>query len=205
MTGTDLLEALSFVDEKYIQEAENARLSAKIPWIKVLSVAACLCILITGALALERMTDKFAETEAAAPAIPESAATLEEPAAAAPKEEAGTPLMPEEAFSESVAEPEAPIPFDKEVASGELLQIPYAKLRVVTILEDGSFEAIAEATQEMEVDTQVTVVVDPSKVPGAEGTMVDTIGVAEGALVEIYDGAYDASQNILYVVELIIP
>lgn len=205
MTGTDLLEALSFVDEKYIQEAESARLSAKIPWIKVLSVAACLCILITGALALERMTDKCAESEAAAPAIPESAAPLEEPAAAAPKEEAGTPLMPEEAFSESAAEPEAPLPFDKEVASGELLQIPYAKLRVVTILEDGSFEAIAEATQEMEVDTQVTVVVDPSKVPGAEETIVDTIGVAEGALIEIYDGAYDASQNILYVVELIIP
>lgn len=197
MTGTDLLEALSFVDEKYIQEAENARLSAKIPWIKVLSVAACLCILITGALALERMTDKSAESEAAAPAIPESAVALEEPAAAAPKEEAGTPLMPEEAFSESAAE--------EKVPSDELAHVPYAKLRVLTILEDGSFEAIAEATQEMEVDTQVTVVVDPSKVPGAEETIVDTIGVAEGALVEIYDGAYDASQNILYVAELIIP
>lgn len=194
MTGADLLEALSFVDEKYIQEAENARLSAKIPWVKVLSVAACLCILITGALALERMS---AETEAAAPAIPESAEILEEPAAAAPKEEAGTPFMPEEAFSESAAEVKVP--------TDELAHVPYAKLRVVTILEDGSFEAIAEATQEMEMDTRVTVVVDPSKVPGAEETILDTIGVVEGALVEIYDGAFDASQNILYVAELNIP
>ena len=191
MTGTELLEALSYVDERYIAEAETAALSRNVPWMKVLSVAACLCILITGAFALERMTDQYAESEAAAPAAP--AAKLEETDVmeAAPKEEI---------FEE--AAPQPPMAVEEAVPSDELQHVPYAKLRVVKVLEDGSFEAIAEATQEMEADTQVTVVVDPSKVPGAEERIVDTIGVTEGALVEIYDGAYEPSRNILYVAEL---
>ena len=75
MTGTELFEALSFVDERYIQEAETIRLKGSIPWMKILSVAACLCILITGVLALENMGMKSAAPEAAAPpaAVPEAA------------------------------------------------------------------------------------------------------------------------------------
>ena len=49
------------------------------------------------------------------------------------------------------------------------------------------------------MDTQVTVVVDPSKVPGGEDIVADTIGVVVGAEFEIYDGAYDSEANILYV------
>ena len=78
MTGTELFEALSFVDEKYIQEAENIYLRRNTPWMKVLSVAACLCILITGMYAYKLLQPKGAmesmkEFEAAAPARPESA------------------------------------------------------------------------------------------------------------------------------------
>ena len=53
MTGQDLLYGFSFVDERFIAEAETAVLGRKVPWMKVLSVAACLCILIVGAFALE--------------------------------------------------------------------------------------------------------------------------------------------------------
>jgi len=59
MTGQELFHALSFVDERYIAEAETAQLGAKIPWVKVLSVAACLCILIVGAFALENIGQKL--------------------------------------------------------------------------------------------------------------------------------------------------
>lgn len=49
MNGKDLLEAMSLVDEKYVDEAENKGLKRGMPmgW---LSVAACLCVLIGGAL-----------------------------------------------------------------------------------------------------------------------------------------------------------
>lgn len=49
MTGKDLLVAMSLVDEKYVDEAENKRLKRSLPmgW---LSMAACLCILIGGAI-----------------------------------------------------------------------------------------------------------------------------------------------------------
>ena len=49
MTGQELFHALSFVDERYVQEADSAKLSAGIPWMKIVSVAACLCILFVGA------------------------------------------------------------------------------------------------------------------------------------------------------------
>ena len=91
----------------------------------------------------------------------------------------------------------------EEKAPGELYEVPYARLRVVTVLEDGSFEAIAEATEDMQMDTKVTVVIDPSKVPGADPEQSgELIEFAEDDLLEIWDGAYDAEQNILYVAEI---
>ena len=193
MTGQELFHALSFVDERYIMEAERASFR-KIPWMKVLSVAACLCIVLAGAFALQNMGMKSAAPEAAAPpaAMPEAA-----PEAAPP--------MPEEMFTESAAVPEPPLPFDAETASGELQHIPHARVRVVKVLEDGSFEAIVEADEPMEMDTQVTVVVDPSKVPGADpDAYTDLISVVEGALIEIEDGAYDPEQNTLYIAKMMI-
>ena len=61
MTGLELLEGLSFVDERFIQEAENARLGRSIPWMKWLSVAACLCILVVGAFAFGQMLPQRAK------------------------------------------------------------------------------------------------------------------------------------------------
>ena len=65
MTGQELFHALSFVDERYIAEAESASFR-KIPWMKVLSVAACLCIVLAGAFALSNMGMKSTAPEAAA-------------------------------------------------------------------------------------------------------------------------------------------
>ena len=194
MTGTELLDALSFVDEKYIQEAETAKQRTGTPWMKLLSVAACLGILVVGAYALQQTQFKRTTETASAPAAAPAASIMTdcvEEEKAAPKEEAA---------------PEPPLPVEEVVPSGELQHVPYAELRVVKVLEEGRFEAIAEATQDMEVAVQVTVVVDPSKVPGQRAEINhDFSRVVENAKVMIENGAYDAENNILYVAELFLP
>ena len=186
MSGQDLLYGLSFVDDRFIAEADMADMRRKNPWMKVLSVAACVCILIAGAFALENMGYQGALEEAApAAAVPEAMAE------AAPKEEV------------SEEEPILPYPVEEESASGELQHIPYAKLRVIDTLEDGSFEAFVEEAQEMASATRVTVIVDPSKVPGQTAEITpDLSDLVEDAVFTIEDGAYDAGLNILYVADI---
>ena len=201
MTGTELLEALSFVDEKYIQEAENAKLRTGTPWMKILSVAACLCILITGVYAYSQMQQKTAAPEAAAPpmAMPESAIEEAAPAAtaAAPREESVT------------AAPEAPLPVEEEVASDELQHIPYAQLRILGQTEDGFAAVVEEVSKEptpLECGMELTIVFDADMVPGnTREVIIHTERMVENALVAVEDGAYDAQDNILYVVEVLLP
>lgn len=48
MTGKDLFEAMSFIDERFIDEAEHGYPSKPmaLPWIRVTSIAACLCLVM---------------------------------------------------------------------------------------------------------------------------------------------------------------
>ena len=198
MTGAELFEALSFVDGKYIQEAETANLGRNTPWMKVLSVAACLCILLTGAYALSRMqskgaTESMAEPEAAAPeAMYEEAAPTEAPAAteavAAPRQEAGT-------------EEEAAV--KTEAAAGELEYVPFAHLRILEVRKDGSFlvfvERVADEPGPFEAGAEMTLVIDPNKIPVHDRSELPYDGtVTADMLVEIQNGAYDAGANTLY-------
>ena len=48
MNGEDMVKALGYIDEQYIQEAETEKLSAKGIWLRVGSAAACLCLLLAG-------------------------------------------------------------------------------------------------------------------------------------------------------------
>ena len=48
MTGKDIMEALSFVDEKYIQDAEDGILKKKSPIRYLAPLAACLCLVFFG-------------------------------------------------------------------------------------------------------------------------------------------------------------
>lgn len=199
MTGTQLFEALSFVDEKYIQEAETANLHRNTPWMKVLSVAACLCILITGVYAYSRMQSKGAmeeikEEAAAAPeAVMEEAAPAEAPAAtaAAPKQESITEAPAEEAGG---------------AAAGELQHIPYAQLRILGQTDTGFAAIVEEVSDEptpLEPGMELTIVFDASMVPGnTREVMTDTSRLTENTPVVVEDGAYDAGTNTLYVVEV---
>lgn len=193
MTGQDLLHGLSFVDERFIAEADTAVLSRKIPWMKVLSVAACLCILIVGAFALENMGHKSAKEESAAPAAAAPEAMQESATEAAP------PMPAEEECITEAAEGEIPY--------GELQHVPQATLQIVKVLDDGSFEAVVEAvTREptpLELGMQVKMVVDPSKIPGETREIQNDLSkILVDAKVRIENGAYDAEKNILYAAEV---
>ena len=186
MTGQELFHALSFVDERYIAEAESAKLGGKIPWVKVLSVAACLCILIVGAFALENIGHKGVTEEAAA--APEAAAPMAAPEAA--------PLAPEEEiFVESAAE--------EASAPGELQHVPFAQLRILNVLEDGSFtvfvERVADEPGPIEAGEEMILVIDPEMIPAADRTNLPYDGnLTADMLVEIQNGVYDAGINTLY-------
>lgn len=186
MTGQELLQALSFVDERYIAEAETVKVGRKIPWMKVLSVAACLCILFVGAFALENMGRKGVTEEAAAPAAP--AETL-----AAALEEA--PPMQDEMATESAAEP-VTIP-------GELHHVPFAHLRILEVREDGSFavfvERVADEPGPFGAGEEMILVIDPEMIPAPDRTDRNYDGtISVDMLVEIQDGVYDAGINTLY-------
>ena len=193
MTGLELLEGLSFVDERFIAEADRVSIARKTPWMKVLSVAACLCILIMGALALENMG---AKEEAAAPAaVAPDAVTESAMEEAAPREESTT----EEATEAAAA-----------VADGELEHIPYAVVRIVRSMDDGSFGVVVEElTQDptaLAVGMELTLVIDPDMVPDrepAEEAFVETI--SEDMTVQIQNGAYDAGSNTLYAAGVSLP
>ena len=48
MTGKDLFEGMSWVDELFVDEAEHAQHPKPrvIPWIRIASMAACLCLIL---------------------------------------------------------------------------------------------------------------------------------------------------------------
>lgn len=48
MNGKDLFEAMSFIDERFIDEAEYGTLPTSVhaPWLRIASIAACLCLVL---------------------------------------------------------------------------------------------------------------------------------------------------------------
>lgn len=189
MTGQELFAALSFVDSKYVQEAETAKLGRNTPWLKVLSVAACLCILITGVFAYGQMQHKGVTEEAAAPeAMYDEAAPAATEAAAAPRQEITTD-------EQSAAEP-VTIP-------GELHHVPFAHLRILEVREDGSFtvfvERVADEPGPFGAGVEMTFVIDPDMIPAPDRTDRDYDGtISVDMLIEIQNGVYDAGINTLY-------
>lgn len=62
MSGKDLLESMSYIDDLYIDEAETQTIrKTTIPWLKWVSAAACLCIVILGVICADLLlTDETA-------------------------------------------------------------------------------------------------------------------------------------------------
>ncbi|MGN1015693.1 MAG: hypothetical protein ACI4PL_01735 [Faecousia sp.] len=79
MNGRDLLEAMSFLDEELVAASDAP--PRAIPWKRVLSLAACFCILLAGAFFLFRLNPANQATESATEAAMFSAANAEADAA----------------------------------------------------------------------------------------------------------------------------
>ena len=76
MSGKELFEGMGYVDERFVDEAEYKTLPKRVvsPWIKVASMAACLCLIIFSLYNLQ--THLRGETEAVGQvegAMPEAA------------------------------------------------------------------------------------------------------------------------------------
>lgn len=184
MTGLEILEGLSFVDPRYIAEAENARFQKGTSWMKWLSMAACLCILIIGAFAygqvMGRSTkDALTEMSMAPAAAPE----MNDKAEAAGSEECA---------------PEA-----AEAPAGEQKPIASAVLRVTKLRENGFEAVVEEGTELLEAGMQVRVVLaDGVYGAGQTDTESGTLNIEPDALLLAENGTYDPETNTLYVTEV---
>lgn len=68
MSGRELLEGMSYVDERFVHEAETQTIQKRVisPWMRLLPVAACLCILLVGVVSIWDMMPFDAKSESTA-------------------------------------------------------------------------------------------------------------------------------------------
>ena len=140
MSGKELFEGMSFVDERYVDEAEQKTIAKRVtsPWIKIVSMAACLCLVLFSMYKLIPYWDWNVTEQAAgeAAARPESAVEPE--------------MGMEEQESASIAD-EAP-------AS----RAPEMMVRIQEVTETGFIGTVENMSGFMvfEDGTQITVTVD---------------------------------------------
>ena len=140
MSGKELFEGMSYVDERYVDEAEQKTIAKRVtsPWIKIVSMAACLCLVLFSMYKLIPYWDWNVTEQAAgeAAARPESAVEPE--------------MGMEEQESASIAD-EAP-------AS----RAPEMMVRIQEVTETGFIGTVENMSGFMvfEDGTQITVTVD---------------------------------------------
>jgi hypothetical protein len=139
MSGKDLFEAMSHVDERFIHEAENNTIPKRnvVPWMKWAAVAACLCVVLFGAYHLAGLGTNTGITSGNTPGGGVPVVTI--PAAGGPCGVA--PLAP--------AQPPA-------------AEVPSVILQVDGITEDGFVGTVAQLvdTDVFEVGMELNVVVE---------------------------------------------
>lgn len=116
MTGKDLFEGLSHIDERYIEEAETAK-SISFPWLKVGAVAACFCLLLCAF---------FYGNHAQSETLPDVENLLQIPPAAS--------IPPSETPTESISVPN----------QGPVSEVPSVILRVEQMTDEGFVGIVAE-------------------------------------------------------------
>lgn len=131
MTGKAILEALSFVDEEYIEEAENGTIRPALQLRKILPLAACLCILVLG---LFTLNDLLPKQETAMPDAEMQVGTM--------------PEIIEMDKAQSEVNSECELAFDgAEIPS--VSEVPTVILRIES-WNDNGFTAIVEENEDSE-------------------------------------------------------
>ena len=185
MTGLEILEGLSYVDPRFIAEAENARPAKSTPLRKWLSLAACLCILVAGAFAYGQVMQGAEKAYTSAPeaAAPEAAPEMNDKSEGAVSEE----CAPESA----------------QIAAGVLHPVASAVLRVTELREDGFEAVVEEDTDLLEAGMQVLVILkDEVYGTGQTDAANRDLNIGPDALLLAENAAYDPETNTLYVTEI---
>ena len=171
MSGKDLFEGMSYVDERFVDEAENKTIPKRIvsPWIQVASMAACLCLILFSLYNLQPYLNRGATEGAgqeAADAVPEGGIENE--------------------MEQDSQESEIQIP-----AEGAVGEIPSVILRVDKMTELGFIGTVAELvdTDIFEIGMELNVVV-------ADGTRHET---ADGKSATSADSKTDYSSSYVMV------
>ena len=121
MTGKAILEALSFVDEAYIEEAETGTLQGTVVLRRVLTMAACLCLILLGLKLWLPSVDNEVSDEMEQ-MFPQQEAMAE------PKDEANHFVQDQN---------ECEIVMDNEVAEPNVSEVPTVVLRIEEWNGDG--------------------------------------------------------------------
>lgn len=150
MTGKDLFEGLSYVDERFVEETEKTPLPKPVvsPWIKVASMAACLCLIIFSLYNLQ--VYRPSETESVAAQDAENA--MPEAAFEDGKEQAAQePTVYSADEAPAAIAPEAPAAIAPElmVCIQQLTETGF----VGTVQNNGGFIVFSDGTE-------ITVIID---------------------------------------------
>ena len=145
MSGKELFEAMSHVDDRFVHEAEHGTIPKGnvVPWMKWAAVAACLCLLLLGAYNLYGLAGQGTNTGITSGNTPGGGVPVDT-------------LPVTGGYIDHPAQPPAQAP------AGE---VPSVILRVDTITEDGFVGTVAQL-----VDTDVFAVGMELKVLVSEGT-----------------------------------
>ena len=134
MNGKELLEAMSFIDEELLAEAEAPR--RRIAWRSWGTLAACLCIIVLGTISFrllsggptEGLADQAAPEAALAAGAMQDSITASQERAEEPQE-AGTPELADEAGAEGR---------------------PATQVRIIKVTEDGVIALVLTEARDLQ-------------------------------------------------------
>ena len=178
MNGKDLFEAMSYVDERYVDEAESKMIPKTIPWMKLASMAACLCLIF------------FAASNLGSRIAPEYPGSVEN---TAPPGSAADPM------EQIIQDSNVVVPGD--IPTGE---VPSVILRVEEMTENGFVGTVAQLvdTDIFEIGMELNVVLaDGTRHEVADGDSVISNSKADysGSHVMVQFIAYDRETRTIIV------
>lgn len=156
MSGKELFEGMSYVDERFVDEAENKTIPKRMisPWLKVASMAACLCLICFSIYHLNQLQDRDVTDGAAA----DSAAVQENPGEGL---QSGLESeLKQDSLESAMAAEDRPVSEDRPAS-----RAPEMVLRVEKMTDTGFIGTVTEPASIgiFDVDAELTVVWDPAE------------------------------------------
>lgn len=190
MTGKDLLESMSYVDEQYIEEAEAGNIKAAARLRYLLPLAACLCLVLLGLHLRPLPPPQQAESGMGALAEPGMAMDVEE----------------QKDYSEHDIPMEPAMGANEDMVPGE---VPSIVLTILEWAEDGFLAEVYSLvdTDLIPVGTVVKVEMVPNMVVEtlkgdlvyAERRMATETDFPVGSLVRVMFQSYSEEENVLRI------